>query len=152
MTEHEQSRTRRTTTILVVGGLLVLLALAWLLDALAGQAAADYRVVVRRDGAELRSYSLEDLRRFESHKFTQSGLTEEGPSVRDVLSDAGVEDFARLTVVGLGIKDDGLLVLDADQVDEDVLLDFANRGTVKIAGPNITRAERVRDVTELRVD
>ena len=71
----------------------------------------------------------------------------------DVLADAGVDGFTQLTVMGLGMRDDGVLVLDAAEVTPDVILDFAQtRSTVKIAGPEIERAERVRDVTELRVD
>jgi len=57
-----------------------------------------------------------------------------------------------LTVRGPGVRDDGLLVLERDQLTGDVVLDFANRGTVKIAGPDIAWADRVRDITELEVE
>ena len=153
MTEREQARTRRTTAVLVVLGLLALVAAAWVVDAIGRQAAPDYRVEVTRDGEVLRSFSVEDLHELESHTISQYGLSEEGPRVLDVLAEAGINDFTQLTVVGLGIRDDGLLTLDAADVTPEVILDFAEtRETVKIAGPDITRDERVRDVTELRLD
>jgi len=153
MTEREQAHKRRLAAVLVVTGLLALVAAAWIIDALGSEAAPDYRVEVTRDGQVLRSFSLDDLRAMESHIISQYGLSEEGPRVLDVLADAGVDGFTQLTVMGLGMRDDGVLVLDAAEVTPDVILDFAQtRSTVKIAGPEIERAERVRDVTELRVD
>jgi hypothetical protein len=44
------------------------------------------------------------------------------------------------------------LVLTAAEVSEDVILDIANRGTVKIVGPRIAWDDRVRDVTDIIVE
>ena len=49
-------------------------------------------------------------------------------------------------MIGLGARDSGKLELDRSAVDQDVLLDVANRGTAKVCGPNIPYDERVRDV------
>jgi hypothetical protein len=37
-------------------------------------------------------------------------------------------------------------------VTDEVLLDIANRGTVKVVGPDISWDDRVRDVTEIVVE
>ena len=79
------------------------------------------------------------------------GQDETGPTLLSVLHAAGIDSFASVTVVGLGARDSGTLELRRAQVDEDVLLDIAKRGTVKVCGPDISWSARVRDVTELSV-
>jgi hypothetical protein len=51
----------------------------------------------------------------------------------------------------MGIRDEGRLVLAAAELDDRVLLDFAERGTVKIVSPELSWRERVRDVVEIAV-
>ncbi len=69
-----------------------------------------------------------------------------------VLEAAGVgRDFSELEITGMGLRDGGRLLLTAAQVDEGVLLDFAERGTVKVVSPELSWRERVRDVVEIAV-
>jgi hypothetical protein len=62
-----------------------------------------------------------------------------------------VTDFDSVTVTGLGVRDDGRIVLSRAQVDQDVVLDVAERGTTKLCGPNIAYEDRVRDVERIEV-
>ena len=68
-----------------------------------------------------------------------------------MLEAVAIGDFARLEVRGMGLRDDGRLTLAVAQIDDDLVLDFSDRGTLKLVSPDLGWRERVRDVTELRV-
>ena len=51
----------------------------------------------------------------------------------------------------MGIRDEGYITLTRSQVRPDVLLDFAERGTVKLVSPRLAWEDRVRDVTGIEV-
>jgi hypothetical protein len=148
---------RPSPAVILAAVLLVLVAAALGLEALmssrtSGPGAGGYAVVIVRDDEVLASYRLEDLQAFEQVKIVVDDDEQEGPRLLDVLSDAGVNDFDRLLIHGMGIRDDGELTLERADVTEDVLLDFASRGTVKVVSPDLPWEERVRDVTEIVVE
>ena len=113
---------------------------------------SDYAVAVVRDGETLASFDVSELRAIDMSRISVDGKTEEGPRLNAVLKAAGVDEFQQLTINGMGVRDDGTIVLRRDEVTDDVLLDIAVRGTVKIVGPDIVWADRVRDVTEIVVE
>jgi hypothetical protein len=144
--------THRNRLVMVVGVLALVLVAAWGLDLMqGGSAASDYRVRVVHDDEVLAVFSLDDLRAMESRRVVMDGQLQEGPALLDVLSAAGVEEFDAVVVRGMGVRDKGQLELKRADVNEDVLLDFAIRGTVKLCGPEITWVDRVRDVEEIEV-
>ena len=149
---REQGSRRKTAAAAVVVTLLAFVGLAFLGEGLLTSADDIAPVVIRQDGVVVASFTIDELREFPQHTVTQFGKTETGPAVLDVLAAAGVTDFRRLTVTGLAVRDPGRLELDASEVTPDVVLDFANRGTVKVAGPDIPWSSRVRDVTVLEVE
>lgn len=151
MTEGGQDTRRARVGIIVVVALLALVAAAWALEALLTDPDDVAPVVVVRGDETLASFSIDQLRELPQTTVQQLGKVQEGPAVRDVLAAAGITDFDHLIVRGLGVRDSGRIELAAEQVTADTVLDFANRGTVKITGPNITWDARVRDVTVLEV-
>jgi hypothetical protein len=54
-------------------------------------------------------------------------------------------------VRGAGIRDDGHLTLTAAQAAQHVVVDFTERGTVKVCGPDLLRPDWVRDVISIDV-
>jgi len=152
MHRREQGIRPRTIALIVLGFLFAFVAIAWGAELLLTSPEDIGPLLVTRDGEVLAEFSMDELHELPMHSYSQFGKSGEGPAVLDVLNEAGVTDFERLTVRGPGVRDDGLLVLERDQLTGDVVLDFANRGTVKIAGPDIAWADRVRDVTELEVE
>jgi hypothetical protein len=162
--QGRSARPRRRLELLAVA-LVALVALAWLVEwraaggvstpgAVAGTDAAGppgYTVAVLRGGDVLRRFTPADLRRLPQVTITADGKEQDGPTVHAVLSAAGVTDFDRLEVRGMGLRDDGRLTLAARQVGEDLVLDFTDRGTLKVVSPDLDWGDRVRDVTELRV-
>ncbi len=134
-----------TVTVVVVG-----VAAAWALQALAGDDEA-YEITVTRGGKTEAVLGLEDLRALPSRTVEMQGQEQSGPTLLSVLAEADIERFRSVRVIGMGVRDDGVIVLLPSQLDEDVLLDIAERGTTKVCGPEIPWADRVRDVQRIEV-
>jgi len=152
----------RQRVLVVAAALVVVVAGAWLLErAVNGSAGGPsgppappaYSVRVTRDGAELKTFTVDDLRGLPQASEEVDGKLQEGPSLPAVLVAAGVgTSYESLVITGLGVRDDGRLRLPAARVNEAVLLDFSDRGTMKVVSPALDWSERVRDVVEIAVD
>jgi len=152
MRERGQGLRPRTIALIVLASLSAFVALAWGAELLLTGPEDIPPLRIVRDDDVITEFTMDELQALPVSSFSQFGKSEEGPAVLDVLAEAGVTEFTRLRVRGSGVRDDGFLVLERAQVDEALLLDFANRGTVKIAGPDIGWEDRVRDVTVLEVE
>jgi hypothetical protein len=150
--------TKRPGPAVAVAAALIVLVLAAVgVEALmstraSGPGAGGYAVVIVRDDDVLARYTLEDLEAFEQVTIQADGDEQCGPRLLDVLEDAGVDEFDRLSIAGMGIRDDGELALVRSEVTADVVLDISRRGTVKVVSPDMTWEDRVRDVTEIVVE
>lgn len=145
----------------VIAVLVVLLALAvagmWAAEALTGHnplasgGPAGYEVRVLDGDTVLGSFDLADLEKIGYDTITVDGKKEEGPRLSRVLQAAGVDEYSSVTINGAAVRDDGTITLTRAEVENDVLLDVALRGTVKVVGPDIAWGDRVRDVTDIVV-
>ncbi|MDZ4180886.1 MAG: hypothetical protein U1E29_16920 [Coriobacteriia bacterium] len=133
--------------------LIAVVAAAWLMDIAAhrGDAATEYEVIVASGDETLCVMDMERIRTLETRRVAMQGQLQEGPSLLALLADCGIEEFESVTVTGMGIRDDGHIELAAEEIDEDVLLDIAVRGTLKLCGPHIAWEDRVRDVQRIDV-
>jgi len=122
---------------------------AWLLETNTSENA--YNVTVRRGGATIATYGVQDLLDLDQVTIVAQGQEQVGPTLLALLHDAGVESFESITVRGMGLRDDGLIELGRRDVTPDVVLDFAERGTTKLCGPHIEWGDRVRDVQVIEV-
>jgi hypothetical protein len=104
-----------------------------------------------RGDTVLRRFSVVDLRALPQARITIDGKEQDGPTLPAVLEAAGVPAPARVTVIGAGLRDSGKLVLPAALVTKQVIVDFSDRGTVKVCTPRVAWARWVRDVREIRV-
>jgi len=125
-------------------------AAAWALE-LSNPDAGGYSVAVVRDGVTLKSFTLADLRELPARRVVMQDQEQIGPAVLTLLESSGVTEYEQLRVIGMGARDDGVIVLSDSEVDRDVLLDIAERGTTKLCGPMIEWEDRVRDVVRLEV-
>jgi hypothetical protein len=87
---------------------------------------------------------LEDLPQF---AIEVGGKTEEGPSLSSVIQSVGVQDYSEVTLEGLN----STLTLSREQLTDDVLLDFTNRDTMKLAAVDIPKKDWVKDITRIMV-
>jgi hypothetical protein len=137
--------------------IVAVVVMAWVLQATAdqgdeppsGDSSPGYSVTVRQGGEVLKQYDLTALRSLPQTTVVVDGKAQDGPLLRTVLDDAGVDPSGSVDVVGAGIRDEGRLTLTAAQVDRDVQLDFSERGTAKVCSAWLDRAEWVRDVISI---
>ena len=151
----DRSMRARVTVAVVIVVLLLGVGAGWFYEQRSASAQAgaggSYRVRVTRDGKELASYDLTGLEAIGMKKTVDQGSPQEGPPVIDVLRKSGVTEFSAVTVIGLGARDGGRLELPKSGIGPETVFDVTKRGTVKVVGPGIERAQRVRDVTEIQV-
>jgi hypothetical protein len=102
--------------------------------------------LVRPDGAIV-NFAMADLKKLPLTSIMVGAKAEEGPALLEVLKAAGVTDFKQVTVSG-----DGSLTLTKAQITPQVVLDFSNRGTVKIAGPDLPIPSPAKDLTLIKVE
>lgn len=102
--------------------------------------------VVQADGSA-KAFTLADLRALPMTSILADGSPQEGPALLAVLEAAGVSDFTEVTLTGV----DGIKSLTHDEVTPEVVLDFNNRGSVKIVAPDWPRDARIRDITQIDV-
>lgn len=91
--------------------------------------------------------TLNDLKAMPKVKITVEGIDQEGPALLEVLRVAGVTDFKRVTISGVGSVN-----LSKDQVNAQVMFDFNNRGSVKFASVNVPKANWPKDITKIQVE
>jgi len=160
VTDRPTRASKRRRGLLAAAALLLVVVAAWAAERqIAGGEPGDegppasvYSVAVTRDGELLHTFAVAELQALPAATFTSEGKVQVGPTLLSVLDAAGVRGgFDEVEITGMGIRDEGRLVLAADDVDDQVVLDFAERGTVKVVSPALSWRERVRDVVEITV-
>ncbi|MBW6468844.1 MAG: hypothetical protein K0B85_06770 [Coriobacteriia bacterium] len=146
-------RAPKIALVVTVAVLVVAVTTAWCLQVRAERedVAQRYVIVVERAEDALCVLSLDELQALESRRVVMQGQRQEGPPLLSVLESCGVVEFESVEVFGMGVRDDGYIRLGREEIDEDVLLDFAIRGTTKLCGPDIPWERRVRDVERIVV-
>ena len=153
-------RRQRWRVVAVIAVLAAVVGTGWAVQhAAAGRKApsgatrpAAYTVALTRNGALLRRFTLADLHALPATRVTIDGKVQDGPTLLSVLAAAGVRGHPAVIVLGAGLRDSGKLVLPASRVNGRIVVDFADRGTVKVCSPQIAWGHWVRDVKEIRVD
>jgi hypothetical protein len=102
--------------------------------------------IVKADGAKF-AVTLDAVKALPLAQLTVEGKVQEGPKLLDILSLAGVTDFSEITITGSSAP----CTLTHAQVDDNTILDFSNRGTMKLATTYIPKAEWTKDITEITV-
>ncbi len=113
-----------------------------------GTAPADYHIALIKDGKQLRQFTLSDIKALPAVTLEADGKTQQGPTLAGVLKAAGIDQFSSVKVSGAWKEEYSLT---RDKVNDRVLLDISNRGTCKLAGPDIPKDKWVRDVITLEV-
>jgi hypothetical protein len=100
--------------------------------------------VVAPDGTST-AFTLDALKALPSKSITSDGSPQEGPAVLDVIKAAGITTFSSVTFTGAT----GTRTMAAADVTADVILDFNNRGSVKLVSPTMSKSDRVIDITRI---
>lgn len=102
--------------------------------------------VIKPDGTT-QDFKWDNLKKLPLARITVEGKTEEGPKLLDVLHAAGITDFEEVTLTGSTSP----VTLTRDQVDDNTILDFTNRGTVKLATAYLPKADWTKDISKIVV-
>ncbi len=102
--------------------------------------------VIKADGTTV-AFTLDDLKALPLTSIVSDGNPQEGPSLLAVLEKAGVSDFSEVTLTGA----DGSKTLTQAEVTDQVILDFNNRGSVKLVAPDLAKDARIRDIVKIEV-
>jgi hypothetical protein len=158
----ERRTRKRLTPALVVGAALALVVVAaWGMQAAVthkagageqGSPAPAYSITVELGGKVLKEYDLAALHALPQTRVVIDGKEQDGPSLQAVLSDAGVAAYADVSVKGQALRDAGHVQLSAAAVGQGVMLDFSDRGTVKVCGATLDRSAWVRDVLTIAAE
>lgn len=103
-------------------------------------------VVIKPDGSS-QPFRMDDLKKLPLTTIFADGSPQEGPTVLAVLKAASVGEFEEVAVTGR----EGTKKLVRADVTEQLVLDFNNRGSVKLASPTMPRDERIRDITRIEI-
>ncbi len=102
--------------------------------------------IVKPNGAKF-DVMLDAVKKLPLAQITVDGKVQEGPKLLNVLSLAGITDFTELTITGSSAP----TTLTRAQVDDNTILDFSNRGTMKLATTYIPKDNWTKDITEITV-
>jgi hypothetical protein len=102
--------------------------------------------IIKADGTKF-DVTLDAVKALPLAQLTVEGKVQEGPKLMDVLALAGVTDFSEVILTGSSAPN----TLTRAQVDDNTILDFSNRGTMKLATTYIPKAEWTKDITEITV-
>lgn len=103
-------------------------------------------VVIKPDGVS-QPFRMEDLKKLPLTTIFADGSPQEGPTVLAVLKAASVGEFEEVAVTGR----EGTKKLVRADVTEQLVLDFNNRGSVKLVSPTMPHGERIRDITRIEI-
>jgi hypothetical protein len=112
----------------------------------AAQPAGTLFQVIKPDGSAV-PITLDDLKKMPLGQVNLDGKVQEGPKVLDVLAKAGVTDFKEVTFEGSSSP----VTLKREQVNDQTIFDYANRGTVKLATSAVPFAQLTKDVSRIVV-
>ena len=114
-------------------------------EASAANAAVLFKIIAA-DGTSF-DVTLDAVKALPLQKITVENKVQEGPKLADVLALAGVTEFTEITISGSSAP----CTLTFEQVDDNTILDFSNRGTMKLATTYISKADWTKDITEIVV-
>ena len=109
----------------------------------------NYAVKIVYDGTEVKSYSIDDIKKMPTSKFDLDGSTEEGPSISYILNENNIKDYSKITFTGM-MKDSSTMT--KEQVEKDTLLDITNHDTVKLATKAINKNKWTKDIATIKVE
>ncbi|MCX6058421.1 MAG: hypothetical protein NTW69_09755 [Chloroflexi bacterium] len=102
--------------------------------------------IIKADGTKF-DVTLDAVKVIPLTQITVEGKVQEGPKLSDVLALAGVTDFTEVTINGSSAPS----TLIRTQVDDNTILDFSNRGTMKLATTYIPKVNWTKDITDITV-
>lgn len=119
----------------------------WLLSACGAPAAPQVLFQIVKPDSTKFAVTLDAVKALPLTQITVEGKAQEGPKLADILALAGVTDYAEIIISGSSAS----CTLTKAQVDDNAILDFSNRSTMKLATIYIPKSDWTKDITEITV-
>lgn len=117
-----------------------------------GASQPDLQLIVQENHRVLDRFTVSQLQRLPQVEVatpqSHGAQVQKGPSVGSILEAAGATDVVKVRVEGR----DPAQTLTAAELDDQLILAFTKRDTLKLTGAKLTRNRWVRDVTDLVVN
>ncbi len=117
-------------------------------NAAGGAAPGDAVKVVGPDGKSS-NLTLKEMDALPKGRIQVEGKWEEGPTLPDIISAAGIKEYRQVTLSGAG---SAKLTLAKGQVNREVVMDFTNHGTLKFSSPAVPKKDWLKDVSTITVE
>jgi hypothetical protein len=113
-----------------------------------------YTIQVFRGEEKAGELTLTELSKLDKVQFNADGKDEEGPTLMSALALVSISSFNEITVYGYsrGRLATAELTLKRNQINDQVILDFSNQGTCKLAGVDIPSNDWIIDVNKMVVN
>lgn len=103
-------------------------------------------VVVKPDGQK-KPFTMQDLKNLPLSTIFADGNPQEGPSLPAVLKAVNADEYQFVVITGR----EGARKLPKAEITDQLILDFNNRGSVKLVSPTMPHDERIRDITRIEI-
>jgi cobalamin biosynthesis Mg chelatase CobN len=116
--------------------------------------AAGYGIKVTQNGKTLIFLSLSDIDKLATITISAEGASYTGPTILSILSQAGINDFAKVTIVGFakGRLATAELPVSKAELNNKYIVRRTNQNTYSLASPDVPSNNWIIDVDELRVE
>ncbi|GAB1813156.1 hypothetical protein MUNTM_21950 [Mycobacterium sp. MUNTM1] len=139
---RSNTRLARVIAVLVVSAGLVA----------CGGSETELQLVVHENHQVLQRFTVSRLQQLPQVEVatpqSHGAQVQKGPSVRSILNAAGATGVVSVRVEGR----DPAQTLTAAELDDQTILGFTKRNTLKLTGPKLGRDQWIRDVTDLVVN
>jgi hypothetical protein len=108
----------------------------------------NYSVKIVYDGKEVKSYSIDEIKKMPVVSFELDGSKEEGPAVSYILSQNNITEYSNIKFTGM-MKDS--ITLTKEETLKDTLVDITNHDTIKLAAKSVKKDKWVKDISTIEI-
>lgn len=127
---------------------LLLAAMCIVLSIAGGCQKSTYQLQILYDKQPVKTFTLQEIHAMPKESIMVAGSSYSGPSVETLLKYAGIQQFAKVSVMN---EDFELIDLSAEQNMQNFIIDVINRGKFRLISKNIAKKDWMVKVTTLAV-
>ncbi|MDV3426834.1 MAG: hypothetical protein LIR50_06540 [Bacillota bacterium] len=108
----------------------------------------NYSVKIVYDGKNVKTYTIEDIKKMPVTSFESEGAKEEGPDVLYILSQNNITEYSKIKFIGMW-KDS--ITLTKEEASKDTLVDITNHDTIKLATKSVKKDKWIKDISTIEI-
>ncbi|MFA6941244.1 MAG: hypothetical protein WCQ54_09740 [Clostridiaceae bacterium] len=108
----------------------------------------NYSVKIVYDGKQVKSYTIDQIKKMPVISFELNGSKEEGPDVSYILKQNNITDYSKIKFIGM-TKDS--ITLTKEEASKDTLVDITNHDTIKLATKSVKKDKWIKDISSIEI-